>query len=111
MMNFRKKILGALALVIASSLGVGTAFALTPNGSVTKISDVVVWQDDITDVVILTDAGDTCNFNANATNGKNLLSVVLAFYLSGKTIRLYCNDPTANVNGYVSHRLVRISAS
>ncbi|SRR5260221_7248878 len=105
----KKKILGTLAFALASTLGVEMAFAWTPNGSVTTIARVIVWQDDITDVVIETAAGDTCNFNSNATNGKNLLSTVLAYYLSGKTIRLYCYDATTTVNGYVSHRLHRIS--
>jgi hypothetical protein len=108
-MRTSTKLLSALSFLAVSILSSGPAEAWAPNGTNTTISNVVAYQDDVADVIVQFTSGDTCHFNANAANGKNLLSVVLGFYLSGKQVRIYCYDATNTVMGWTSHRLHRIS--
>lgn len=41
---------------------------------------------------------------------KELYSLVLALYMSGKTFNLHCHDSTENINGYTAHKIHRINA-
>jgi hypothetical protein len=109
-MTHRKKILGALSFLVFFTLSVQTASAWIPNGTISTIANLIHWQDDSPHVVIITSNGDHCYFNSTTTAGKNLLSVVLAYYLSAKRIRLFCHDATSNINGINAHLLHRIGA-
>ena len=109
-MTRQAKFIGAVSLVVALSIGIGTASAWIPNGNVTTISNVLHWQDDSPHVVIVTALGDHCYFNATTTAGKNLLSVVMGYFLSARKVRLYCHDATSNIGGINAHLVHRIGA-
>jgi hypothetical protein len=107
-----KTLVSALCLValIAASALVPKALAWTPDSAdENRIVALIAWQDNMTNVVIVTSSGHYCHFDSKAANGHTLLSTVLAAKLSNKGVSLACYDEVENIGGYDSHRLHRIA--
>jgi hypothetical protein len=98
------------SLVVLSVLSAAaTGYAYVPSGAVGQISTITKFYDDDPTVILQLDSGDKCYFNVTAASGQATLSVVEAFYLSGRRVRLYCDDAATTIRGFTGlHRLFRI---
>jgi hypothetical protein len=92
-----------LAFMITSTL----SHAWVVNSSVT-IKEMVQWEGSGYVVTILSNN----NICFAPLSDKELYSLLLGLYMSGKIFTAHCHDPAENINGYSnSHKIHRINGN
>ncbi len=81
-MQLMRQIVVALAIALAMNTAASSARALIPNQVSTTITQVIVFQNGMPQVLIRTASNDWCYFDSEANNGKALLSIVLGARVS-----------------------------
>lgn len=72
----------------------------------TKIREIVQWE--MSDfALVMLDDNTRCHIPLTE---KELYSLALSMYMSGKTLNVHCHDTPENINGYAnSHKLHRLN--
>ena len=94
------------AAVIGMLAYSGNAYAWVQSDGVT-VSNIIEWQDDAP--VYFTLSNGTVCYVPNTE--KNLYSLVLSIYASGKSANIHCHDSVETYGGVEGHRLHRIIAN
>jgi hypothetical protein len=83
----------------------GTSSAFVSHGNV-KIKEFVMWEGDSYALLILSNNAK-CHM---PLVDKQLYSFVLATYMAGRTVTMFCHDAGETINGYSdSHKLHRVN--
>jgi len=94
-------------LIFMGLLITSTCNAWVFTGEVT-ITEVIQWENEKNIVLVLSNPEKTKCYVPLIE--KNLHSLVLSLYMSGKTFNAHCHDVADDVGGYPSHKIHRINA-
>ena len=97
-----KKINSLIFAILAFTSLNSNAWVQTGN---TSIKEFVQWEDS-QKVVLILNSGHQCYV---PVSDRELYSLALAFYMSGKEFYLHCYDASENVGGYTAHKIHRIN--
>jgi len=93
-------------IIISGFILAFSAFAWTPNGENTTISQVWQWQNN-GDILFKTASGHKCYIPSNE---EKMYSFILSMYISQKEVSVHCHDGTTSIGGQDAHRVHRVIA-
>ena len=91
-----------LAVLTVASLN-AHAWVQTSN---TSIKEFIQWEDGNDNVVLKLHSGHQCYF---PVSDRELYSLTLAFYMSGKQFNVHCHNASENIGGYPAHKIHRMN--
>lgn len=99
------KLTKSIIFVLIAGLIATNANAVTFGSETVK--EIIQWQDNSPIYFKLTTSGEWCYIPATE---KNMYSLVLSLYVSGKSSHFECNDIVDNYGSINGRRLMRINA-